>query len=337
MVTSQRCVFYGDRLLLIEWTRNRVHFNRIHIGGEMASEEEIISTLAAIFGAANSDLIVGIGDDGAIAPASNKKIVMSTDMAVEGIHFKLNWSNFKEIGGKITAANLADIYAMGGKPKYLLISVALPKNITLDQIQELALGIKNEANQVGCAIVGGDISRGNELVISIAAIGEVDKPVTRGGAKVGDKVFLSNLTGLSAAGLAQIESGKKESNFITQHKKPEVPYQIAENFVGINAMADVSDGLLSECNHIATASNVEIVLDADQISKLPGFKDLEVAAIELKVDIWKWILSGGEDHAFLGCNASLPKGAFEIGKVIEGSGVKVNGASEIKDIGWRHF
>ena len=125
----------------------------------MASESEIIKALSAIFKASNSGMVVGIGDDGAVAPASNKQIVMSSDMAVEGIHFKRNWSSLKEIGAKITAANLADIYAMGGVPKYLLVSAGLPDNFTIPEVTELATGIKSEADLVNCVVVGGDISK----------------------------------------------------------------------------------------------------------------------------------------------------------------------------------
>lgn len=303
----------------------------------MASESELIATLAAIFKKPTPDLLVGIGDDGAVAAATNKKIVMSTDMAVEGVHFKREWSSLKEIGGKITAANLADIYAMGGLPKYLLVSTGLPAGISIEEIKELANGIKAEADLVNCAVVGGDISKATELVISIAAVGEVDKPVTRSGAKVGDKVFISNLPGFSAAGLAQLNIGVRESKYLSLHKKPVVPYGTAAKFAGINAMADISDGLLSECKNIAEASKIGITLDGELIAQVPGFTELNKLAQEMNIDVWSWVLAGGEDHAFLGTNSVVPEGGFEIGEVVAGSGVKVKGASEIKDLGWRHF
>lgn len=303
----------------------------------MSSETELISALASIFNKANADLIIGIGDDGAVVAPSIKKIVLSTDMAVEGVHFKREWSTLEEIGGKITAANLADIYAMGGVPKYLLVSAGLPEGISKEEFEELGRGIKAEAELVNCLVVGGDISKARELVISIAAIGEVEKPVRRSGAREGDKVFISNLPGYSAAGLAQLNIGVQKSKYITLHKKPKVPYAMAARFAGINAMADVSDGLLSECTHIANASKVGMILDGDKIKEIPGFFELENLAIEMKVDIWSWVLAGGEDHAFLGMNKIVPEGAFEIGEVVSGDQVKVKGASEIKNPGWRHF
>ena len=308
----------------------------------MASESEIVAALAAIFKPTTSNLnsgnlVVGIGDDGAVANSSSKKIVMSTDMAVEGVHFKREWSSLREIGGKITAANLADIYAMGGVPKYLLVSAALPANMTLDGVKELAQGIKSEADLVGCSVVGGDISAAKELVISIAAFGEVDRPVTRSGAKVGDKVFISNLPGFSAAGLAQLNIGVRESKYLSIHKKPTVPYAMGAKFAGINSMADISDGLISECTHIANASKVGIEIEGDLISVAEGFSELNNLARSMEIDVWEWILGGGEDHVFLGTNPTVPDGAIEIGKVVSGDSVKVNGASKIKNLGWRHF
>ena len=139
----------------------------------MASESELIAALSEVFSLSDPNLIVGIGDDGAVIKASTKNLVAATDMAVEGVHFKREWSSLFEIGGKVTAANLADIYAMGGDPRYLLVSAGLTKDFGIAEIQELAQGIKSEADLVGAAIIGGDISRAEQLVISITALGEV--------------------------------------------------------------------------------------------------------------------------------------------------------------------
>jgi thiamine-monophosphate kinase len=305
----------------------------------MASESELIAALSDIFASSNPDLITGIGDDGAVAKAlgSHQNIVMATDIAVEGVHFNRAWSNLKEIGAKITAANLADIFAMGGDPKYLLIGAALPQNISIEDVRELAFGIKSEADLVGCDVVGGDISKSPSLTISIAAIGSVETPITRAGAKVGDKVYVSNLPGYSAAGLWQLENGEKSSEFISQHKAPKVNYVAAKTFRGSNSLIDISDGLISECGHISKASSVAIELDAKLIEKIPTFNQLNELSVKVGQDVWQWILTGGEDHAFLGTGSEVPNGAFEIGIVKSGSGLKVNGASEIKDLGWRHF
>ena len=301
----------------------------------MASESELISALTSVFKASDSKILIGIGDDGAVIAPSPMKSVLAADMAVEGVHFNREWSSLKEIGAKITAANLADIFAMGGDPKYLLVSAGLTPDFGISEITELAKGIAEEAALVGASVVGGDISRAEQLVISISVFGEVEKPVTRSGAKPGDSVIISGLPGKSAAGLVQLKSGITESTFVAAHKKPVVNYQLAKMFQGVNAMCDVSDGLLSELNHIASASGVGIELDSKLIAEIPGFKELEAAT---DGDIWELVLSGGEDHVFVATtSADIPEEAHVIGKVVSESGVRVSGISKLPTTGFRHF
>jgi thiamine-monophosphate kinase len=295
--------------------------------------------LTAVFKSSDANVresvLIGIGDDGAVIAPSSSKSVLAADMAVEGVHFNRKWSTLREIGAKITAANLADIYAMGGEPKYLLVSAGLTSDFGISEITELAKGIAEEAALVGASVVGGDISRAEQLIISISVFGEVEKPVTRSGAKPGDSVIISGLPGKSAAGLVQLKSGITESDFISAHKKPVVNYQLAKKFQGVNSMCDVSDGLLSELNHIASASGVGMELDSKLITEIPGFKELEAATNE---DIWELVLSGGEDHVFVATTSSdIPEGAHLIGKVVSGTGVKVSGISKLPATGFRHF
>lgn len=305
----------------------------------MASESELIAALSAVFKRSDSNVlenvIIGIGDDGAVIAPSSHKSVLATDMAVEGVHFKREWSTLKEIGAKITAANLADIYAMGGDPKYLLVSAGLTPDFGISEITELAEGIASEAKLVGASVVGGDISKADQLVISISVFGEVENPITRSGAKVGDSVVISGLPGKSAAGLMQLKNGSVESAFISAHKKPVVNYEMSKRFRKVNSMCDVSDGLLSELNHIASASKVGIELDSNLLSQLPGFSDLKAATNE---EIWDLVLAGGEDHVFVATtSAEIPEGAFAIGKVVTESGVRVSGVSKLPATGFRHF
>ena len=301
----------------------------------MASESELIAALSAVFALSDPNILVGIGDDGAVVKASPQNSVLATDMAVEGVHFKREWSSLYEIGAKITAANLADIYAMGGDPKYLLVSAGLTSDFGIEEIKALANGIKSEADLVGAAIVGGDISRAEKLVISISVFGEVTNPITRSGAKAGDSVIISGLPGKSAAGLFQLQNGGTDSIFVAAHKKPVLNYELAKKFRNVNSMCDVSDGLLSELNHIASASKVGIELDSKLISDIPGFKELSEAT---ELEIWELILAGGEDHVFVATTSSdVPDGAFVIGKVVVGSGVSVSGVSKLPATGFRHF
>jgi len=301
----------------------------------MASESELIAALSAVFKLSDPSVIIGIGDDGAVVAPSSLKSVLATDMAVEGVHFNRKWSTLNEIGAKITAANLADIYAMGGDPKYLLVSAGLTPDFGIIEITELATGIASEAKLVGASVVGGDISKAEQLVISISVFGEVENPISRSGAKVGDSVIISGLPGKSAAGLIQLQNGASDSPFISAHKKPVVNYELAKKFRNVNSMCDVSDGLLSELNHIASASNVGIELDSNLLSQIPGFNELKAATNQ---EIWDLVLAGGEDHVFVATtSAEIPEGAFVIGKVIIGSGVIVSGISKLPTTGFRHF
>lgn len=305
----------------------------------MASESELIAALSAVFKLSDANVrenvLIGIGDDGAVIAPSSRKSVLAADMAIEGVHFNRKWSTLREIGAKITAANLADIYAMGGDPKYLLVSAGLTADFGIAEITELAQGIAEEAALVGASVVGGDISRAEQLVISISVFGEVEKPITRSAAKVGDSVVISGLPGKSAAGLNQLQSGVTDSPFVSAHKKPVVNYQLATKFRNVNSMCDVSDGLLSELNHIASASGVGIELDSKLIADIPGFKELEASA---QSDVWELVLSGGEDHVFVATTSTeIPEGAFVIGRVNSGTGVKVSGISNLPATGFRHF
>jgi thiamine-monophosphate kinase len=309
------------------------------------AESEFIAELSRIFGAHSAQLPVGIGDDAAVLPIANLQTVACADMAVEGVHFKREWSTPGQIGRKLTAANLADIYAMGAVPTYLLVTAALTDNFGITELRELAEGIKAEADKTGAIVVGGDLSSGAQLVLSITALGalpENRRPILRSGARVGDRVIVSGLPGKSAAGLAaHIAQRAEEFKEIVQHYKcPEVNYSIAKSFADANvsSMIDISDGLLSEAHHLSKASGVGMRIDSLQLRELPYFSNLQDEAESLGCDIWDWVLAGGEDHVFLATTSgAIPDGAYVIGEVTAGNGIEVAGVSPRKDMGWTHF
>jgi len=306
----------------------------------MAAEREILAAISAIFSRSSDEsVLVGIGDDAAVIKAALTPIALASDMAVEGTHFSRNWSSLYEIGAKITAANLADIFAMGGRPEYLLVSAALPKSITVEEAEELALGIADEAALVGASVVGGDLASSEKIVISISAFGAVGRPILRSGAKVGDQVVVSKLPGESAAGLEYLKRGVLDSSS-AHHRQPTVDYQSAQAISAIaHSMIDVSDGLVSELSHIASASSVGITIDKELLASSKDYSDLARSAMELGVDVWQWVLHGGEDHVFIATipsEAAVPRGFLVIGKVIEGSRVMVDGFVAEHE-GFSHF
>ena len=153
-------------------------------------EAEIISALQKIFASTDPRIQVGIGDDAAVVATSPRSVVTS-DMAVEGVHFNRDWSSAFDIGRKITAANVADILAMGGRCEYLVAAVSLTGGEEMSWIENLARGMQHEATLAGAYIVGGDVTRGEQIVISMTAVGAVGKPITRSGARVSDAIYLS--------------------------------------------------------------------------------------------------------------------------------------------------
>ena len=309
------------------------------------TEGEMIAELSRIFGAHSMKLPVGIGDDAAVLPATNLQTVACADMAVEGVHFKREWSTLGEIGAKLTAANLADIYAMGAVPTHLLVTAALPADFGITELRALAEGIKVEADKTGAIVVGGDLSSGAQLVLSITALGtlpEDRRPILRGGAQVGDQVIISGLTGESAAGLAALTAHRADefNEMVTHYKCPEVNYSKAKNFADakVSSMIDISDGLLSEAQHLSSAAGVGIRINSSQLRELPNFTELEREADSLGCDVWDWVLTGGEDHVFLATTScAIPDGAHVIGEVVSGSGVEVIGVSPRKNSGFTHF
>jgi thiamine-monophosphate kinase len=300
------------------------------------SERDVINALQKIFASADPRVRVGIGDDAAVVTTQPQSIITS-DMAVEDVHFKLEWSSAFDIGRKITAANVADILSMGAQCDYLTASVALTGEETMQWIENLARGMKHEADAAGALIVGGDIARGPKIVISMTAVGSAQSPILRSGAKAGDSLYLSSLTGWSAAGLelltreVSINSAIAE-RALSEFSAPTLDY--SSDFSGATAMADVSDSVLIQAEQIAEASGVQLVLDQVLISQATEFKDLSTLADELKVDVFQWILGGGEDHVLLATGESLP--GIRIGSVVAGSGIA--GVDMKKaPVSWSHF
>ena len=266
-------------------------------------------------------VLLGPGDDAAVVAAPDGRVVATTDVLVEGVHFRRDWSTAYDVGRKAAAANLADVAAMGGRATALLIGLAAPADLPVDWALGLTDGLRDEAALVGAAVVGGDVVRSPTLVISVTALGDLEgrPPVTRSGAQPGDVVVLAGELGRSAAGLAELEAGTRDGDLVDAHRRPSPPYDMGPvlALAGATAMCDVSDGLVADLGHVARASGVAIDLEpADQL-----------------------FLTGGEDHALvatLPAGAVVPSGARVIGRVLVGPpAVTVDGAPVAG--GWDHF
>jgi len=305
-------------------------------GSEAFTEAQVIERLREIFASPDPRIEVGIGDDAAVVLGA-KRQVMTTDMAVEGVHFRTDWSTGFEIGRKVTAANTADILAMGAVPDYLLVAVSLTGSESMEWISDLARGIKFEADLAGAHVVGGDISRADQVVISIAAVGSVEEPILRSGAKSGDGIYLSSLTGWSAAGLALLKSNATITSVVmekalSEFKSPTIDYGFDAK--GASSLCDISDALAIQAAQMAESSKVAFNFNLSKIESTSEFVELATLARELGIDIWRWVFAGGEDHALLATGLDLP--GILVGEVIAGSGIK-NLPAGVEAVTWRHF
>ena len=301
-------------------------------------EAGVIEALSRIFGHNQRGVEIGIGDDAAVVTISEKAVI-TTDVAVEGTHFSTKWSSAFEIGRKVAAANLADVYAMGGSPRYLVAAVTLTGEESMQWIEELAEGIAHEAASCGAYVVGGDLAKGPCISLAITAVGETNRPISRSGAQLGDSIYISSLPGWSAAGLAVIEKDLDNDlavHAISEFCAPTVDYTSAVQFSNskANSLCDISDALIIQADQIAKASGVCLSFDKDLIATHPEFDSLHELAEEVQADVWQWIVAGGEDHVFLATGKELD--GFCIGTVIEGAGVTGVEMKKAPET-WRHF
>ena len=306
------------------------------------SEAGLVERLRELFQTSFAQGVeVGIGDDAAVISASSNKLVATLDIAIEDVHFKSLWSSPFEIGAKLTTANLADLFSMGATPKYLLVGAAISEVNNSEVITELAQGIRSVADKFEVSVIGGDLSKSEKMSLSITALGEIARdPITRSGASAGDLIYLSALPGLSAAGLAILERGLDRPKYVVQaHLNPKLVAPIKLMEVA-SAMSDISDGLVSDARNIARASKVDLNFDTNALEASPDFKDLGELATELGVDVYDWILSGGEDHFFI---ATVPEKyvdknlGIQVGKVVAGSGLITIDGVQTQRAGYQHF
>jgi thiamine-monophosphate kinase len=301
----------------------------------------VISRVLAQAGSARAAL-VGPGDDAAVLRTSDGRVAASTDVLVEGRHFRRDWSSAEDIGHKAAAANLADIAAMGGTATALLVGLACPSDTQTTWLEGVAAGLAEECAPLGAAVVGGDLVASAPdsaaVVLSVTALGDLGgrPPVLRSGARPGDVVALAGRLGWSACGLAVLRRGfTSPIAAVAAHRRPTPPYAAgpAAAEAGASSMCDVSDGLLADVGHLAADSRVTVDLDRAALERacLEPVGPLQQVGSALGVDPMAWVLTGGEDHALVAtfpARAVLPEGWTAIGSVRSGprrAGVFVDG------------
>jgi thiamine-monophosphate kinase len=305
-----------------------------------AGEFGLIAQLEGIF-AQGEHVLVGPGDDAAVLRIRNGHVVVSTDLMVEGRHFRRDWASAEDVGHRAAAQNLSDVNAMGGRAHSLTIGMAMPPDLPLQWALDFARGFAAEAALVGASVVGGDVTRADEVVIAVTVIGACTQaPVVRSGAEPGDVLALHGRQGWAAGGLAVLGRGFRSPRVLVEaYRRPEPPYgagQVAAE-AGATSMIDISDGLIADAGHLARESGVAIDVrrDAFEIAE-----PLTAVGAALGADPLGFILGGGDDHALLATfpdRASVPDDWSVVGEVTDGEGVTVDGAAYDGPTGWTHF
>ncbi|MFC5729756.1 MULTISPECIES: thiamine-phosphate kinase [Nocardioides] len=302
-----------------------------------------ISDLAART-APGEDVLVGPGDDAAVLRVRKGHVVMSTDLMVEGRHFRRDWSAAADVGHRAAAQNLSDINAMGGRAQWLTVGLAAPADLPAEWALDFTQGFAEECALVGAGLVGGDISQADQVVISVTVIGACAvSPVLRSGAEAGDVVAIHGRQGWAAGGLAVLGRGFRSPRVLVEaYRRPEPPYDAgpvaAES--GATAMIDISDGLLADAGHLARASGVSIDITTGSFEVA---EPLVAVGAAIGADPLQFILGGGDDHALLATfppGPALPDGWTRIGTVSaagDGPSVTVDGSAYDGPTGWSHF
>lgn len=262
------------------------------IGGEFG----LIGRISKGINLFSKDVVAGIGDDAAVLKYDEKNyMLLTTDMLVENDHFSLKFSSAEQIGMKAIEQNVSDIAAMGGIPKFAVISVAFPNDIDVEFVDGLYRGINKKCKEYKINIVGGNITHSSEIVINAALIGLVEKKflALRSGAKAGDLIFCSGNVGKSTAGLELLRHNLNGKS-VKPHLEPKSRIKLARHLVkiGINSMIDVSDGVASEVGHICNQSKVGALIYAE---KIPISKDTIQDSKKNGKDAIDFALYGGED------------------------------------------
>ena len=272
-------------------------------------ESGLIKRIADNYRSSHPTIICGIGEDAAALKISEQNILLTTcDLLVEDIHFNLSLTNSYHLGRKSLAVNLSDIAAMGGIPRFFLVSLAIPTYISVEFIDDLYRGIMELADEFNTKLVGGDTNASpDKLIIDITLLGEAnpDHLLKRSGAQAGDSIFVTGTLGDSALGFSILKRGHESNSsppfnkLILRHLSPRPRIKegkaIAEKHLA-SAMIDISDGLLTDLKQILTLSKVGATIFISQLPLSSDFKQFQVQPKQNKID---FALNGGEDYELL--------------------------------------
>jgi thiamine-monophosphate kinase len=276
---------------------------------EALTEDELVAAIADALGQPTRSLRVGIGDDAAVWQTRRSHLsLVTTDMLVDGVHFRLRETTPQALGHKALAENLSDIAAMGGRACVAVVALGVTADVDEAWIRAFYAGMAALARRSGCAIAGGDIVSAPALTIAPTIVGEVRRSDvrTRAGARAGDIAAVTGPLGLAAAALRANDAGKmdrlsEKSRSLLQraYLTPE-PRLREGRFLAarraVHAMMDVSDGLSTDLSRMARASRLDATVDAVSLAAHPAVAE---AALAAGGDARSFVLQGGDDYELL--------------------------------------
>ncbi len=270
---------------------------------------------------------VWIGDDAAVLRAPSGTILFTTDLLVEGVHFDTGFTGPEDLGYKSIAVNVSDVAAMGGVPRRAVVGLGVVPGLEVEWIENLYLGMQQCCQEFDMAVVGGDLTRSDQIIISVALLGNPAGRlfIERGNARVGDAVCVTGTLGESAAGLRLMRQGNRERlDLLKAHLRPTARVKEVQALRRHlpSAMVDVSDGFCADLGHICAASSVGVLI---QESDLPV---VELEGVELEESPLQLALAGGEDYELC---YTIPEDRCEaaMAAVTQATGTRVTKVGEV--------
>jgi len=285
-----------------------------------------------------------------LEPTAGHRLVVTTDVLVEGVDFSAALSEPEDWGWKAVVANLSDLAAMAAEARWLVLALTVPEATPVATLERVYAGVGQACRAFGVALVGGDVSAGPALSLAVTALGEAERPVPRSGARPGDRLAVSGPLGAAAAGLALLSSGDPAAaglldrfpGLAAAHRRPQpaLAMGLALARAGATAMIDVSDGLAGDALHLAEASGVGLEVHDATVPLAPGVAE---AAALLGRDPLELALGGGEDFVLA---AALPRaadlgGILDCGRFTPDPTRRVRitrtGEAPLEGLAWDHF
>jgi thiamine-monophosphate kinase len=279
--------------------------------------------------------LVGPGDDAAVISVTDSRVVITTDTMVQDHDFRLEWSSGFDIGYKAVTSNIADLVAMGAVPRALTVALVVTRQTPQAWLEDFASGLQSACDRHApeCQIVGGDLASGEQIVIAIAAHGDLEsrEPRLRSTAEVGDLIVIAGTLGKAASGLALLSSNDESlsasyPDLVSIQLRPVPDFALGLELAAVaSSMLDVSDGLSLDAGRLASSSNVSLNIKKELLEGYAAILEQAAQSINSRdfeaepVSEWDWILHGGEDHCFLATvspKAALPRGTKVIGEVV---------------------